>query len=116
MVILSPVTIANSVAANFPKKWKDKTQTISKNNVMSSSEHVILFSPISLFKGLERKCVLLVDMEHIDNSDQAKSLLYVAYTRAHAALWIALSTTFQKNLVDFKIKTYESRDELNGSK
>jgi len=111
IVILSPVEMDSSVVAHFPKKWRSRIQSITKDNIMNAGENFMLFSSIPLFKGLERKCVLLVDMEHIDSSDKAKSLLYVAYTRAHAVLWIALNDTFDNIVNEFKVNTYESKHE-----
>jgi len=110
MVILSPVKIGLSVVSKIPIKWKKRIDVISKHNVMNPSPGFILFSLISDFKGLERKYVMLVDTEVLDDRKHSLSLLYIAMSRSNAGLWISVGDKFQKNLLGFQKRNLLNRE------
>ena len=78
---------------------------------MSASRSGLLFSTISDFKGLERRFVMLVDTDMLDSSEHSISLLYVAMTRTHAGLWIAVGRKFAPLLI--KMQKQNIRKNLN---
>ena len=92
------ITLSNSIISRLDKKWKKRITEINTNNVMSSNGK-ILFSMIKDFKGLESKCIILVDAEEIIELTNSKALLYVALTRARSYLWIAESKKFKEYLI-----------------
>ena len=62
------------------------------------SDDKILFSTVTDFKGLERLCVILVDMEKIKEMKNSLSLLYIALTRARSYLLVTSSKSFKEFL------------------
>jgi hypothetical protein len=104
IVVLSPVEQKKSVVSLLPAKWKKRLRCINTTNVMNTANGVLLFSSIADFKGLERRFVLLVDTGELSNSKESISLLYVAMTRAHAGLWVAVDSKFKPTLIDMQKK------------
>jgi hypothetical protein len=102
MVVLSPLEQDESVVSLLPVKWKKRLRSINKINVMDKVNGVLLFSKIGDFKGLERRFVLLVDTGELDKSEKSISLLYVAMTRAHAGLWVAVDSNFKPALIEIQ--------------
>lgn len=98
IVILSPASYEESVVRKLPTKWYRRLRKIDKINVMVPGAGVLLFSSIEDFKGLEKKYVMLVDTDFLDNTDKSVSLIYVAMTRAHAGLWISVGEDFKSLL------------------
>ena len=101
MVILSPLKYSDSVVSTLSDKWKKRIRPISSINAMVQEEDILLFSPIDVFKGLERSLVMLVDTDSINGTDHSLSLLYIAMTRAQVGLWIATNKRFEKQLFSF---------------
>ncbi len=97
IAILSPVDFSLSVASSLDKKWNKRIHEINENNVMLSDDK-ILFSTVTDFKGLERLCVILVDMEKIKEMKNSLSLLYIALTRARSYLLVTSSKSFKEFL------------------
>jgi len=102
MAILSPVEIGESVVSMLPEKWKRRLLNINMENVMNASQSSVLFSSVSDFKGLERQFIMLVDTGVLDDSQHSISLLYVAMTRAHAGLWVAVGSKFEPTLISMQ--------------
>jgi hypothetical protein len=95
IVILSPVNNEYSVVEKLSAKWKKRLYFIDKINVTEFLQEKLLVSSVANFKGLERRFVILVDTSMLDGSVNSVSLLYVAMTRAHAGLWIAVDDKFK---------------------
>lgn len=106
MVILSPVEFNESIVSMLPEKWLKRLVQADQNSIVSNVDK-LLFSVINPFKGLERKCVFLVDLDQFDTSKNSKSLLYVAMTRAQAFLWMAVGESFEKVLSKLQIENYK---------
>jgi hypothetical protein len=102
IIILSPVDNEDSVVGKLSAKWKKRLYFIDKINATECHQGKLLVSSIANFKGLERRFVILVDTSMLDDSESSVSLLYVAMTRAHAGLWIAVSDTFKLILVKWQ--------------
>ncbi len=88
IVILSTKDFNNSCISKLNRGARSKIEIIDERNISNPSINKIKFSRIGDFKGLERKCIILVDMD--EKSENYKSLLYVGMSRAIAKLIIIL--------------------------
>ena len=78
----------NSIVRSFGKKLSGIINIIENGDMNPRSHGKIAFSSVSKFKGLENECVMLLDFECFDGSEEMVSRLYVGMTRAKAALWL----------------------------
>ena len=67
---------------------------LTEENVGSPPINKIITSRISDFKGLERAFVALIDLDCLEDSSASLAALYVGMTRAHAGLWLPVSSRF----------------------
>ena len=77
-----------SIVARFGKNLRSIINTIENGETNPRIHGKIAFSSVSKFKGLENECVMLIDFECFDGSEEMASKLYVGMTRAKAALWL----------------------------
>ena len=89
IVILSPCPLHQSIVSDVSDSLKKKIASISDNSLTEVPDPAIDFCTVQEFKGLERKFVALVDGDIIARSELADTLLYVAYTRSHAQVWVS---------------------------
>ena len=89
VIILSPKTFDKSVAS----KLKEKIAIYSNQNKVSKN---LKFSTIHSFKGLERKIVIIVDVENYKET----KLLYIGFSRARTALYVFETTEASEERAD----------------
>ncbi|WP_300459486.1 NERD domain-containing protein [Desulfobacula sp.] len=92
ITILSPVPFKVSCAALLNKASRSNIQVLDENSI----QDIFLIPKISYariheFKGLENKCILLVDLDHHYQDEKYLPLLYVGMSRAMASLSLILS-------------------------
>ena len=88
MVVLSPRRLENSGLAGVERISGFPVVDVSRR--MTGVRHSLKFSTIHSFKGLESPVVIIVDIEQVD-SDEQRSLLYVAMSRARSLLILMTS-------------------------
>jgi hypothetical protein len=90
ITILSPRSFEDSVAHRLPDRLRRRLSVLGTGKRFRWPPDGMTFCTIRDFKGLENRCVAIVDLSEITQSDRARSELYVAMTRAHAGLYIAV--------------------------
>jgi len=88
VAILSTKYFKASCITSLPQKWLRRVRVIDDFNINSAEPNKIRFSRINDFKGLESQCVILIDLNSVD--DNYESLLYVGMSRAKAELTLFL--------------------------
>ena len=88
ITVLSPRPLSSSAARLLPSRLQLQEVTQSVAGAWPSRQ--LTYSTIRGFKGLENRCVAVVDLEQFDGSEQSVAELYVAMTRANACLWMAV--------------------------
>ena len=120
IVILSAVSYSLSSAANLSRKWQDRIQILTKENVLKQNPNKVLFSTIREYKGLDKPVVAVIDIEKtmdgvLENIDminsKVESFLYVAMTRSNRILWITVDEKFQKFLDEQQPINYKKMTE-----
>lgn len=90
IAILSFVNTEKSCVQNLEKNWLDKIIVLNKDNVIRKSNK-ISFCNIADFKGLEKRNIILTDIDAINVSkDVLKSYLYTGMTRAQIKLCVII--------------------------
>jgi hypothetical protein len=90
ITILSPLELKLSAAGLLPEPMRRRMTLITPVAMAKWPGNTLSFASIEHFKGLENQCIAVVDLAAYDGSPRAQSELYVAMTRAHAGLWIAM--------------------------
>ena len=88
MVVLSPRRLENSGLAGVERISGFPVVDVSRR--MTGVRRSLKFSTIHSFKGLESPVVIIADIEQVD-SDEERSLLYVAMSRARSLLILLTS-------------------------
>lgn len=70
-------------------KLSDRIETLSPALAAQWPLATTTFASIEEFKGIENDVILVVDLEAVDATRRHLALLYVAMSRARAALWVA---------------------------
>lgn len=99
VMILSPRRLENSGLAEVERISRFPLVDVSRG--MTNVGHSLKFSTIHSFKGLESPVVIIVDIDRVD-SDEPRSLLYVAMSRARSLLILMISegvrTSFERRI------------------
>ena len=90
ITILSPRGWDNSAARLLPPDLVGAIAPVNEMLVSDWPPATLTFSTISGFKGLENRCVAVIDLEEFDGELRSIAELYVAMTRANAMLWMAV--------------------------
>lgn len=90
ITILSPLEFEQSVATRLPDRLRRRLDVLGSGRRFRWPPDGMTFCTIRDFKGLENRCVAVVDLSGVTESERARSELYVAMTRAHAGLYIAV--------------------------
>lgn len=90
ITVLSPKPLSHSVAAKLSPRMASQLQTVGIQTASRWPPSKITFATVREFKGLENRCIAVVDLDNFAASDADVAHLYVAMTRAHAGLWIAV--------------------------
>jgi superfamily I DNA and RNA helicase len=90
ITILSPKRLADSVASSLSSPIAAQISAVDSRTASRWPPSSITFSTIREFKGMENRCVAVVDLEGFAASSADVAALYVAMTRAHAGLWMAV--------------------------
>ena len=88
ITVLSGRRLAESAARLLPPALRLTPVTASLVSQWPPS--FVTFSTVRDFKGLENRCIAIVDLDDFDGSPAAIAEMYVAMTRAHAGVWIAV--------------------------
>lgn len=86
IVILSPVSFADSWTRSLPEDLRDSISTLDDASPRNVNRHTIGFAQIGDFKGLESEVVILVDMPGPGQRENLRSHHYVGMSRARALL------------------------------
>lgn len=99
VMILSPRRLENSGLAGVETISRFPLVDVSRE--MTNEGHALKFSTIHSFKGLESPVVIIVDIDRVD-SDEPRSLLYVAMSRARSLLILMINerarTSFERRI------------------
>jgi len=90
ITVLSPKLFEDSVAAQLSSSMATQLSAVSPHIASRWPPSTITFANIRDFKGLENRCIAIVDLDGFAASDSDVAALYVAMTRAHAGLWMAV--------------------------
>lgn len=90
ITVLSPKHLDDSVAAQLSSRMVSQISVVGPQAASRWPPSTITFAQIRDFKGLENRCVAIVDLDGFAASDSDVAELYVAMTRAHAGLWMAV--------------------------
>ena len=107
VIILSPRRLKSSSLAEVKKISRFRLIDISQDRANTHSD-IIKFSTIHSFKGLESQVVIIVDIDTVDD-DQAKSLLYVAMSRARSLLILMAHKRVRKDIESLIKKNIQER-------
>lgn len=99
ITILSPLPWSQSAARLLPSDLAGAVSVLDDRLGKHWPPPGISFSTVLQFKGFENKCIAVVDLEAFDGRPKALAELYVAMTRANAALWLAIPMS-RKSLFD----------------
>jgi superfamily I DNA and RNA helicase len=104
IVVLSPLKQVNSCLAGVTQ-----LAGVSLTDVSTPKSGALLYSTMHTFKGLERKVVLAVDMEHIGRPEMAK-LHYAGLSRATSLLQVflpeAAKPAYREQAVEFSRRNH----------
>jgi hypothetical protein len=98
ITVLSPRPFRDSVASQLPANVSTQIAVVDPRVAAKWPPRTITFSGIRDFKGLENRCVAVVDLDELFRSAVDIAQLYVAMTRAHAGLWLAVSTVARERI------------------
>ncbi len=90
ITVLSPRPFNDSAAAIMSQRMASQLVNVNAQVASRWPSTKITFSTIRDFKGLENRCIAVVDLDAFDASVSDVAELYVAMTRAHAGLWMAI--------------------------
>lgn len=90
ITLLSPLAYEQSVVQQLDKRWRRKITIINESFGERWLDTALPFSTIRDFKGLENKCVMLLDLDALLDHRNAINELYVAMTRANTVLWMSV--------------------------
>ena len=95
IVLLSPDSLASSVFAGLPAKWRQRIEVLDLSHMRRPTRSRIGFAITRQFKGLESRFVLL---DHLVSRKpgMGRSDLYVGMTRARVGLWIVTDKSFRE--------------------
>jgi len=99
ITILSPRSWAESAVRLLPSDLLDAVSVFDGPVAKRWPSSRMTFSTIQQFKGLENRCIAVIDLDAFDGQPKALAELYVAMTRANAALWLAVPIT-RKPILD----------------
>ena len=108
ITILSPRRLENSGLAGVERISRFPLMDVSRG--AANVQHSLKFSTIHSFKGLESPVVIIVDIDELD-SEEHRSLLYVAMSRARSFLILMVSEAARTSL-ERRIRT-GMEQELN---
>ncbi len=89
IVILSPKRLENSNFPDLGSAVNFRMSDLTKRNPKQNDETPISFSTIQAFKGMERKAVIVVGIDAVDN-DWMRTTLYVGMSRARTSLTLMI--------------------------
>jgi len=90
ITILSPNRINESVAWLLSNRIKSQLVVVDAKTAASWPPSTLTYSTIRDFKGLENRCIIIIDMDKFTTQPADIASLYVAMTRAHAGLWLGV--------------------------
>lgn len=90
ITILSPMTLNESSAVLLSSKLKSQLMCIDAKMAFCWPPSSLTFSTIRDFKGLENRCIAVIDFDRFAAIPNDIAELYVAMTRAHAGLWLGI--------------------------
>jgi hypothetical protein len=89
VVILSKYRLEQSAVANLADSVRFRIRSVDQPHPKDRRIPTFFFATAQAFKGMESKVVVLCDVERIE-SDEDRSLLYVAMSRARSLLTVLL--------------------------
>jgi Type III restriction enzyme, res subunit/UvrD-like helicase C-terminal domain/Nuclease-related domain len=89
VVILSKLRLVQSAAGKLVDSALFRIQSIDQSGPKDDRKPTFRFATAQAFKGMESKVIVLCDVDRID-SDDDRSLLYVAMSRARSLLTVLL--------------------------
>jgi Nuclease-related domain/Type III restriction enzyme, res subunit len=89
VVILSKYRLERSAADKLTETDSFRIRPADQTSIQNCRKPTFLFATAQAFKGMESKVIVLCDVERIE-SDEDRSLLYVAMSRARSLLTVIL--------------------------
>lgn len=101
IAVLSPLSFSESCVSLLPESLRRSFRDLDSDPdaVLGTS---MIFSSVRGFKGFERKFVAIIDTGALDSKPHSVAQLYVAMTRSHAVLWVALDEGFRNVFAQFR--------------
>ncbi len=90
ITILSPNALEESTTSLLSERIRSMLIMVDAEIAKSWPCRSMTFANIRDFKGLENKCIAIVDLDSFGSTPRDIAQLYVAMTRAHAGLWISI--------------------------
>lgn len=90
ITILSPMRLSESMAWQLSSRLKSQLVRVDAKVAASWPPSSLTYSTIRDFKGLENRCIAVVDLDRFTATPADIAALYVAMTRAHAGLWLGV--------------------------
>lgn len=90
ITILSPQRLSASSAWMLSNRLKSQLVLVDAATASKWPPSRITFSTIRDFKGLENRCIAVIDLDKFEATQSDVAELYVAMTRAHAGLWLGV--------------------------
>ena len=104
ITILSPLPIDSSCVSLMSSRTRNLLRAFDDGAASTWPGRHITFARPAQFKGLENRCIALVDLDDFDGSARALAELYVGMTRANAGLWIAEPLARKKLFDDVQVR------------
>lgn len=98
ITVLSPLPWEGSCFSSLPGRLTRNAVRVSPDIASAWPIASLSFSRVADFKGLENRFICVVDVEHFAEDPTSVALLYVAMSRARAALWIAINRTLESSV------------------
>jgi hypothetical protein len=95
ITVLSPLPWERSCFSSLPAHLIRNSVRFSPESAAMWPVAVLSFSTVSDFKGLENRFICVVDVEHFGDDQASIALLYIAMSRARAALWVAINQALE---------------------
>jgi hypothetical protein len=115
ITILSPLRLSESSAWLLPTGLRAQVAKVDAAEAAKWPPSTLTFSTVRDFKGLENRCIAVVDLERFAATEADIAELYVAMTRAHAGLWVAVPQA-QRQVLNKLIAEHTTRMLTHGGR
>lgn len=98
ITVLSSRQFGDSTASKMSAPMASQLVRVDPAAVSKWPLSTVTFATIRDFKGLENRCIAVVDLDGFESTASDLAQIYVAMTRAHAGLWLAVPCRWRPTL------------------